>query len=297
MEKDEEQLSMIDSSQESLLTQPKTQDEQNSSQHSISNENKTQNFSFSTSEDENLSLNSQEITTTPPSLQTQHKSSQNSQNSQNEKKSFFSSKKIKIAETITIGSDEEEEIKIVNKRRNTETELIPNKKLKYEKLEKNNVCSICLEPWACSGLHQICCLECGHLFGKNCIEKWLNQKKNCPKCLQKSFKNQIRLLYHENISSMNDDQITETKKLLETERELRKEAEKKFFNIQREHNNVKKELEELKSKMKLKSTNTQNVSKSNQGGELKHEKFIFKMNIETKVNTHDLQEEFKSVRF
>jgi hypothetical protein len=294
MEIEEEKFSpaLVDSSQETLLTQPKTQeDEQNASQNSISNENKTQNFSFSTSEDENLSLNSQEFIPTPPSLQMQQK---NSQNSQNEKKSFFGSKKIKIAETITIGSDEEEEIKIVNKRRNTEMEPIPNKKLKYEKLEKNNVCSICLEPWACSGLHQICCLECGHLFGKNCIEKWLNQKKNCPKCLQKSFKNQIRLLYHENISSMNDDQIVETKKLLETERELRKEAEKKFFNIQREHNNVKKELEELKSKLSVKS-----VSKSNQHvQDLKHEKFIFKMNIETKVKRfNDLNEEFKSLGF
>jgi hypothetical protein len=31
---------------------------------------------------------------------------------------------------------------------------------------KGTSCTICFESWKTSGLHRICCLKCGHLFGK-----------------------------------------------------------------------------------------------------------------------------------
>ena len=55
------------------------------------------------------------------------------------------------------------------------------------------LCSICFEPWCSSGPHQVSSLKCGHLFGKNCIEKWLKGRGDrCPQCNAKAHKKEIR---------------------------------------------------------------------------------------------------------
>ena len=41
-------------------------------------------------------------------------------------------------------------------------------------------CVICLENFKLN--EQICKLNCNHLFHIDCIEPWLNEKKNCPIC-------------------------------------------------------------------------------------------------------------------
>lgn len=60
-------------------------------------------------------------------------------------------------------------------------------------------CPICMEPWTGDGTHRICCLACGHLFGRSCIKRWLKQagKKNgkCPHCNRKARVEDIRPLY------------------------------------------------------------------------------------------------------
>ena len=58
-------------------------------------------------------------------------------------------------------------------------------------IENNDIsifqCVICKEiPNPNNAIEVICC---GHLFCKNCIEKWLNEKANCPIC-KKEIKNQ-----------------------------------------------------------------------------------------------------------
>lgn len=56
-------------------------------------------------------------------------------------------------------------------------------------------CSICMNPVEKFGMHQVCCLACGHLFGKKCIEKWLSRQKTCPLCQKTSYLSDIRLLF------------------------------------------------------------------------------------------------------
>ncbi|KAF7051551.1 hypothetical protein CFC21_059784 [Triticum aestivum] len=34
-------------------------------------------------------------------------------------------------------------------------------------------CSICLEPWTSTGKHHICCIPCGHVYGRSCLTRWL----------------------------------------------------------------------------------------------------------------------------
>jgi len=56
-------------------------------------------------------------------------------------------------------------------------------------------CIICAESYTNCGAHMLCCLKCGHMFGKSCIEKWLGKHKTCPNCISKATKKDIRILY------------------------------------------------------------------------------------------------------
>ena len=57
----------------------------------------------------------------------------------------------------------------------------------YERISKllcrRRVALICLEPWTNSGRHRLCSLRCGHLFGRQCIDRWLAAGRvKCPQC-------------------------------------------------------------------------------------------------------------------
>ena len=43
-------------------------------------------------------------------------------------------------------------------------------------------CPICQEPMGMAGNRQVSALKCGHVFCKECIEKWLSIKEVCPQC-------------------------------------------------------------------------------------------------------------------
>ncbi|XBH97053.1 hypothetical protein VPH35_087340 [Triticum aestivum] len=51
-------------------------------------------------------------------------------------------------------------------------------------------CSICMEPWTSTGLHHICCIPCGHVYGWSCLIRWVKYqlsdngsvKSNSPQC-------------------------------------------------------------------------------------------------------------------
>ena len=79
-----------------------------------------------------------------------------------------------------------------------------------------STCSICYEEWTGSGKHRVCCLKCGHLFGKRCVRRrydavlayplltkrrciteWLSNAANqrCPQCNAKAKVKDIRLLF------------------------------------------------------------------------------------------------------
>ncbi|KAM3316958.1 hypothetical protein ACQJBY_034867 [Aegilops geniculata] len=49
-----------------------------------------------------------------------------------------------------------------------------------------NTCLVCMEPLTCEGHHRICCIPCGHVYGRSCLEKWLHsagkESAKCPQC-------------------------------------------------------------------------------------------------------------------
>jgi E3 ubiquitin-protein ligase RFWD3 len=61
-------------------------------------------------------------------------------------------------------------------------------------------CSICLEPCALDGAHQVSSLSCGHCFGHACIERWLTRHKKgnggkCPQCNRRAKVADVRKLF------------------------------------------------------------------------------------------------------
>ncbi|KAK1653982.1 hypothetical protein QYE76_071787 [Lolium multiflorum] len=56
-------------------------------------------------------------------------------------------------------------------------------------------CCICMEPWTPDGAHRICCIPCGHMFGRSCLEEWLGRRgsttSKCPQCGQSYTLKQI----------------------------------------------------------------------------------------------------------
>lgn len=106
--------------------------------------------------------------------------------------------------------------------------------------ETNSTCMICMEEWTIGSEHRICCLKCGHLFGRSCIERWIKEKESkakCPTCNKSTRKSDIRDLWCKTIKASDDTELRELKKMLERERNLRKQDSAVIF-----HNNLKNEV-------------------------------------------------------
>ncbi|TVU46849.1 hypothetical protein EJB05_06421 [Eragrostis curvula] len=60
------------------------------------------------------------------------------------------------------------------------------------------VCCICMEPWTSYDAHRICCIPCGHVYGRSCLERWLHRcgelRAKCPQCSEPfALKNIVNL--------------------------------------------------------------------------------------------------------
>ncbi|KAK4512284.1 Cu(2+)-transporting P-type ATPase [Mucor velutinosus] len=66
--------------------------------------------------------------------------------------------------------------------------------------EDSNSCVICSEAWKRSGSHCAVSLACGHMFGKKCIERWMQNRArrygakgvNCPMCMKPARQTELR---------------------------------------------------------------------------------------------------------
>ena len=110
-------------------------------------------------------------------------------------------------------------------------------------------CSVCLEPVAISGPHQVCALACGHCFGHSCIHTWLERKKRgnggrCPQCNKKAVTKDIRKLFVPDFRAFVDtEELDEAREALAKERAGRIEAEANQLRISQR---LKKTEERLK---------------------------------------------------
>ncbi|XP_044980157.1 uncharacterized protein LOC123447614 [Hordeum vulgare subsp. vulgare] len=48
------------------------------------------------------------------------------------------------------------------------------------------ICPACMVPWSSDGPHRICCIPCGHVYGRSCLENLLHrsgeESAKCPQC-------------------------------------------------------------------------------------------------------------------
>ncbi|XP_053385087.1 E3 ubiquitin-protein ligase RFWD3-like isoform X2 [Mercenaria mercenaria] len=132
-----------------------------------------------------------------------------------------------------------------------------DKKVEEEE-EDGDCCPICFEAWTTSGLHRLCSLRCGHLFGQSCIEKWLKgQGGKCPHCNAKAKRQDIRVLYGRAVKALDTTEQDRALKDLEKERDAKRRAEMEGAQIRlqyqmtiEENNRLKLEVETLKAQLR-----------------------------------------------
>lgn len=71
-------------------------------------------------------------------------------------------------------------------------------------------CIICFDAITAEGDHRACCLKCGHIFGFECISKWLGREKDkdrktCPQCKMSAKSSDIRPLFISNTLKVLDN--------------------------------------------------------------------------------------------
>ncbi|KAK9813183.1 hypothetical protein WJX72_010217 [[Myrmecia] bisecta] len=100
--------------------------------------------------------------------------------------------------------------------------------------DDGSYCSVCMEAWTNSGPHRICSLKCGHLFGRDCIVKWLKQKKRCPQCNKRNKLEDVRPLYVAKLTAVDVAPVEALKQEVAEERKARAKAEHDMAKAQQE---------------------------------------------------------------
>ncbi|XP_051787501.1 E3 ubiquitin-protein ligase RFWD3 [Erpetoichthys calabaricus] len=144
--------------------------------------------------------------------------------------------------------------------------------------EEGDTCTICFEPWTNAGDHRLSALRCGHLFGFNCIDRWLRgQGGKCPQCNKKAKRSDIVLLYARSLKALDTSDQEKMKSTLQHEQTLRRKAELESAQcrlqlqvLTDECGRLRKELQELKTLMSQQGGSTSHSSGSVPGCSLLH---------------------------
>lgn len=119
--------------------------------------------------------------------------------------------------------------------------------------EEGETCSICFEPWTTAGSHRLAALRCGHLFGYDCIKRWLVEGNKCPQCNKKAKRDHIIFLYARRLKALDNTETVQLKRSLEDEQRLRRLGEVEaaqcrlqLQTVRDENLRLRKEIEELR---------------------------------------------------
>ncbi|KAH0470062.1 hypothetical protein IEQ34_001620 [Dendrobium chrysotoxum] len=98
-------------------------------------------------------------------------------------------------------------------------------------------CPICLVPWTPDGPHRVCCIPCGHVYGRSCLEKWIKQCKKsaakCPQCSARFKQTEMINLYAPLIAITNTDLEKEVFSLREKNESLKLERDRLMEEIKK----------------------------------------------------------------
>ncbi|KAG2230875.1 hypothetical protein INT48_003038 [Thamnidium elegans] len=169
--------------------------------------------------------------------------------------------------------------------------------LEYEKNEEHlvetSVCTICQSDWTNNGIHGIVGLKCGHVFGKDCIDKHIRllitkySVANCPICEKVVTKSEPRRIWPNKFIPCNVDDLKLLKKESEEADMMITQLEEANKLILEQIDQVKFELNLLASESQSKSTNSQ---PSTQPTETLPSKFVYQHLFSTKDETYKVMD-------
>lgn len=129
---------------------------------------------------------------------------------------------------LVLLEDTEDRTNVIDLTENTPVK-VPIQQLKQSSNDTYNdegdTCPICLEMWADAGEHRLCAMKCGHLFGRNCIEMWLRDHKNCPSCKKRGLKRDLRNLYCNKVIALEESSVLDLKARLRKAEEAENELQ------------------------------------------------------------------------
>ncbi|CAF1667469.1 unnamed protein product, partial [Adineta ricciae] len=109
------------------------------------------------------------------------------------------------------------------------------------------VCPICLEEWTNSGQHRLVATECGHLFGRICIEKWLRTSSKCPQCQSSVKKKDLRRIYCRALQVLDTSERDNAIRERDLEKKARKKLAYEKAELQLAYDIIKDQLKRLQN--------------------------------------------------
>ncbi|XP_059056023.1 E3 ubiquitin-protein ligase RFWD3-like [Achroia grisella] len=128
-------------------------------------------------------------------------------------------------------------------------------------------CPICLDSWGNSGEHRLVALKCGHLFGSQCVERWLKAQpakdRSCPTCKSKANVRDIRYIYARRLVAADTSQITALQQQLDVIQSEKSRTELELQKSRIAHRACILQLDVLRSTlMKSQVTKEQSIRRS-----------------------------------
>ncbi|CAO3569481.1 unnamed protein product [Mortierella alpina] len=118
---------------------------------------------------------------------------------------------------------------------------------------EESTCSICFEPWTNSGIHRLVSIKCGHLFGENCILKWIAQHSRegvvkCPECNHPAKRKDVRRIWSKSVVVLDTVEKEEAYSRVKKEQELRMRCEMDLAQSRMAYEMLKVEMTKLQRK-------------------------------------------------
>lgn len=127
-------------------------------------------------------------------------------------------------------------------------------------------CPICLDSWSNTGDHRLVALKCGHLFGAQCIQRWLKTKpakeRCCPTCKTRATMRDLRCIYARRLVAADTSQITTLQEHIHTLTTEKSRAELELQKSKIAHRACSMQLEVLRGLMKSQVNKEQPIRKS-----------------------------------
>ncbi|KAK9694787.1 Ring finger domain [Popillia japonica] len=115
-------------------------------------------------------------------------------------------------------------------------------------------CPICFDAWTTNGDHRLCALKCGHLFGYNCVNRWLLlnlQDPRCPTCKDKAGVEDIRYIFARKVVAMDDLELTRMKRKLKNVNQEKNKLQTELATTTCQMHMLKQEVNECKRKLTM----------------------------------------------